>query len=58
MEVFFIGTTVICGIGWLVYWAGTAALIKYMMDKGYKTPSDEEMKECVQYAWKKLLHIK
>ena len=34
-----------------------AALAKYMMDKGYKPPSDKEMKACTVYVWKKLLHI-
>lgn len=34
---------IICAIGWLLYWVGAAALAKYMMDKGYTPPSDEEM---------------
>lgn len=41
----------------MAYWAGVAALTKYMMDKGYRLPSDEEMKECSLYVWRKLLHI-
>lgn len=57
MEIFFIGTTIICGIEWIAYWIGSAALAKYMMDKGYKLPSDEEMKECSLYVWRRLLHI-
>lgn len=55
--IFFISTTVVCGVGWLLYWVSTASLAKYMMDKGYKPPSDEEMKKCSLYVWKKLLHI-
>ena len=58
MTILFAGTTIICGIGWLVYWAGTNAIVKYMLDKGYKPPSDEEMKECSLYVWRKLFHIK
>lgn len=53
----FIVTTIVCGIGWLVYWVGAAALAKYMLDKGYTPPSDEEMKACCMYVWRKLLHI-
>lgn len=58
LTVLFGTTTVICGIGWLTYWVGTAALAKYMMDKGYKPPSEEEMKACSVYVWTKLFHLK
>ena len=54
---FFILTTIIAFIGWLFYWTGSAALAKYMKDKGYAPPSDEEMKACCIYIWKKVLHI-
>lgn len=57
VTVFLLTTTVVSSIGWLSYWVGSAALAKYMMDKGYPTPSDEEMKECCSYVWRKLLHI-
>ncbi len=57
LSLFFFCTTVVCAIGWLLYWVGAAALAKYMMDKGYKPPSDKEMKACTVYVWKKLLHI-
>lgn len=50
-------TTIISTLGFLVYWAGSAALVKYMVEKGYTPPSDEEMKACCAYVWKKLLHI-
>ncbi len=58
LVIFLAGTTIVCGIGWIAYWAGSAALVKYMMDKGYKPPSDDEMKECSLYVWKKILHVK
>ena len=58
LTVFFLLTTFICGLGWLVCWVGSAALAKYILDKGYKPPSDEEMKACSMYVWKKLLRIK
>ncbi len=53
----FVGTTILCGIGWFSYWVGVAALAKYMADKGYEPPSDEEIKECSLYVCKKLFHL-
>lgn len=47
----------VCAVGWLSCWVGTAALIKYMADKGCAPPSSEEMKAYCAYALKKLLHI-
>lgn len=49
---FFIGTTIISLVGCLFHWIGSAALAKYMIDKGYKPPSDEEMKACCVYVIK------
>ncbi len=57
MEVLFIGTTIISSVGWLCYWIGSAALAKYITDKGYKPPSDEELKACCIYVIKKKFHI-
>lgn len=57
ITVFFILTTIISSIGWLCYWVGSAALVKYMMDKGYTPPSDEEMRACSTYVWKKIFKI-
>jgi hypothetical protein len=58
LTLLFVLTTIICAVGWLTYWVGSAALAKYMMDKGYTPPSENEMKECSTYVWKKLLHIR
>lgn len=57
LTMFFAGTTIISSIGWLCYWVGSAALAKYMTDKGYTPPSDDEMRACSAYVLKKLLHI-
>ena len=57
LTLFFVITTFICAVGWLAYWVGSAALAKYILDKGLMPPSDEEMKACCTYVWKKLLHI-
>lgn len=46
---------IVCAFGWLNRWVATAALVKYMLDKGYAAPSDEELKVCCVYVWKKLL---
>ena len=51
-------STTICALGWLVCKVGTMALVKYLMDKGCKLPSDEELKSCTLYVWKKMLHIR
>ena len=45
MAIFFAATTVICGIGWLVRWINTAALLWYLIDKGYPEPTKEEWAE-------------
>lgn len=58
ITIFFIGTTIVSSIGGLCYWVGSAALTKYMKDKGYMPPSDDEMKTCCAYVLKKLFHIR
>lgn len=45
MTIFFAITTVICGIGWLVRWVNTAALLWYLIEKGYPEPTKEEWAE-------------
>lgn len=54
---FFIGTTIISSVGCLFYWIGSAALAKYIIDKGYKPPTDEEIKACCVCVIKKKFHI-
>lgn len=46
MSVFFMLTTCICGFGWLVTQIGAAALVKYMYEKNYTPPTNEELKAC------------
>lgn len=58
ITMFLLATTVVSSIGWLSYWVGTAALAKYMTDKGCPPPSDEEMEACCSYVWRKLLHLR
>lgn len=45
----------ICALGWLNSWVARAALAKYILDKGYTPPSDEEARACATYVWSKLL---
>lgn len=40
---------VVCAFNWLNRWVACAALAKYMFDKGYTPPSDEEVK-AVRYV--------
>lgn len=58
MGIVFFFTTIVSSVGWLCYWVASAALTKYIKDKGYAPPSDEEMKACCSYVLKKLLHVK
>ena len=58
LTLFFIGTTIISSVGWFCYWVGSAALAKYMINKGYTPPSDDEMKACITYVVKKTFHIR
>ncbi|MCI9142792.1 MAG: hypothetical protein HFH87_09240 [Lachnospiraceae bacterium] len=57
LTLFFFITTFVSAGGWLIHWVGTAALAKYMSDKGYMPPSNEEMKACCTYVWKRIFHI-
>lgn len=54
MTIFFIATTIVCGLGWLSRYVSCVALIYYIEKKGYKHPTDEELKACTQYAVKHL----
>lgn len=48
----------VCALQWLICRVGAMALVKYLMDKGYDPPSNEELHSCTMYVWKKLLHIR
>ncbi len=50
--------SVVCAVGWLASWVGNAAIAKWIIDKGYTPPTDEELSECVTYVWKNLLRAK
>ncbi len=58
----FIAGTIICGIGWLVYWVASAALVKMLLDRGYDFSESpelaEEFRKCAAFVVKQLLHIK
>lgn len=49
---------VICAIGWLCQWIGTAALTMYMLEKQYMPPTDSELKAYITKVWMKVLKIK
>ncbi len=48
-------TTVICAIGWLSRHIGILAMVYYIESRGYKQPTDAEIKECAVWAAKKVL---
>lgn len=45
MAIVFAVIAAICGIGWFVRWVNTMALIMYLIEKGYPTPTKEEWAE-------------
>ena len=49
---FFILTTVICGVGWYTSYLSAKALVRYIKMKGYEPPTAEEAKECIRWAAK------
>ena len=52
MVMFFILTTVICGVGWYTSYLSAKALVRYIKIKGYEPPTAEEAKECIRWAAK------
>lgn len=44
----FIIMAAICAAGWIVKHISGMAIIYYMKTKGYKIPSNEEIRECTQ----------
>lgn len=55
LTILFAVTTGICAFGWLNSWVARAAIIKFLLDKKYTPPTDDEAKACAEYVWKKLL---
>lgn len=56
--VFFVVISAVCAVGWLSSWVGNAAIGKWIIDKGYMPPTDEELSECVAYVWRNLFRVK
>lgn len=56
MTILFGALAAVCAFGWFNSWVARGALIKYMTDKN-TLPSDEEIKACLVWVWKKLLHV-
>lgn len=57
MALMFLGTTVICAVGWLTRGISCAALIYYIEKNGYKLPDNQDLAECTRFAVKKLLGL-
>lgn len=52
--VVFAVTTMICAAGWLSRYISCMAILYYIAEKGYKLPSDDDIKECTHEAVKHL----
>lgn len=57
MALIFLGTTVICGVGWLARCISCAALLYYIEKNGYKLPDNKDLEECTRFAAKKILRL-
>lgn len=57
ITVLFIVTTAVCALGWLSSRLAANAIVYYMVKKGYKPPSEDEIKACTQAAAKKMFKI-
>lgn len=47
---FFILTTIICAVGWLIRYINAATLIWYIQEKEIPLPSDSEMKAGTRFV--------
>lgn len=57
LTAFFVVTTAVCAIGWLVTRIAANAIVYYMVKNGYKPPSEDEIKACTLAAAKKMFKI-
>lgn len=48
LTVIFAIAAIACGIGWFCCWVSCAAMIMYMIGKGYTLPTDEEQGACIK----------
>lgn len=55
LAMIFAVSTVVCAMGWLIQKASCIALVKYLHDKNYTPPTDEETATCLRYAWGQIL---
>lgn len=54
LTVILAAATVVCAAGWLNRYVTTMAMIAYFLKKGCPAPTEAEMRECVEAAWKQL----
>lgn len=50
--------SVFLAVKWACSFVGTAAMVEYMQRMGTRLPTDDELEDCLRYAWKHFLHIK
>lgn len=54
----FLISTIVCAAGCLKYCVATRALVKYIIDKNYTPPSDEEIVMCSKWVIRKMFVVK
>lgn len=47
--------TTICGFGWFMTYVVTLAMLYYMKERGYTTPSEADMRKYITYILDKYL---
>lgn len=61
MQITLIVITVICAFNWIKWKVATMSLIYYIEKNQYKTPDENDMKECtgfiVKNLFKDLMHV-
>ena len=57
LMLFLVMTNVFVWIGYLKYYVGTVALLRYIQIKNYTPPSEQEIKACSKYASERIIKL-
>lgn len=58
IDVLLLIVVAIVAVKWFACWIGAKALVKYMADKNYTPPSEDEIKVYCAAVVKKIFHIR
>lgn len=53
----FVITTGVCAVGWLSSRIAANAMVYYLVKKGYKPPTEDEIKACTRVVAEKMFKI-